>query len=440
MIFSVFLSLLIVKLHAAEQDCCDPCADCLLEVDTLQNHNNIYAPITIGSGVFNYTAAPFGMASSTGQDGWFNSTTAAPYSITSNEQYELIRGCNEFVAEAVLTFSSQLVVGSVTSPFGFNQDPMYGAGFFGVVSREEGWTFQFLLTNSRVYAMIQRSAAMPPSITNNAEYFTYIIPVACRRPKDINQYRIILKASDQALWFQIDGKDVLSLCHPGRPPIDRRFLVSETGGYTYQSGFPTVVRIALGFTVIPRGFPNAVCQQTIFNQSEDNLFSAKGVCCQYAPWQDPSEYLIAMKMRYYELQVLQAFCGRTCPTACCPDCHESPNPCRIPMPESSSCEACSSSYESRRSSSSSSLSSCGRGVQVRTPSESHQYSCGSRCMPHPHVEFPLYNVEDNHYGRGHLKPASMAVWLGNHAAAARRRARRPDQGCCGRVVSRNLHW
>lgn len=437
MILTALTLLLLSKVFAEEQDCCDPCADCLLEVDTLQNHNIIDSPITIGTGFFDYSAAAYGSASSTGQDGWFNSTTAAPYSITSNEQYELLRGCNEFVAEAVLTFSSQLVDGSVTSPFGINQDPMYGSGFFGVVSQEEGWTFQFLLTNSRVYAMIQRTASTPPSITNNAEFFTYIIPVACRRPKDINQYRIILKAAVQALWFQIDGKDVLSLCHPGRPPIDQKFLVSQSGGTTYQSGFPTAVRIALGFTVIPQGFPNAVCQQTIFDQSEDSLFCAKGVNCQYAPWQNPSEYLILMKMRYYELQVLQAFCGRTCPTACCPDCNANPNPCRIPQPESSSCESCSSSSSSssRRSSSS---SSCGRRVQVRTPSESHHNSCSSEC--NPHIEFPLYNMQDDHHGRGHRKPASMAVWLGNHAAAARRRARRPDQGCCGRVVSRDLHW
>lgn len=430
------LLLLVSSAFSAEQDCCDPCADCLLEVDTLQNHNNIYAPITIGDGFFDYSPEPYGSASSTGEDGWFNSTTAAPYSITSNEQYELIRGCNEFVAEALLTFSSQLVDGTVTSPLGINQDPMYGAGFFGVISQEEGWTFQFLLTNARVYAMIQRSASSPPSSTNNAEYFTYIIPVACRRPKDINMYRIILKASDQALWFQIDGKDVLSLCHPGRPPLDQKFLVSQSGGYTYQSGFPTAVRIALGFTVIPRGFPNAVCQQTLFNQAEDSLYCSKSVNCQYAPWQDPSEYLIAMKMRYYELQVLQAFCGRSCPTACCPDCNANPNPCRIPEPESSSCESCSSSSDSRSSSRSS--SSCGRRVQVRTPSDSHHNSCSSECKPH--IEFPLYNMQDGHYGTGHRKPASMAVWLGNHASAARRRARRPDQGCCGRVVSRNLNW
>lgn len=427
----LFPLLLALHLIAADNECCNPCQDCLQEVQVLQDHNNLYAPLSIGPGITQYSALPYGQASSTGQDGWFNSTTAAPYSIQSNEVYGMYGGCREFIVEAVLTFSSQLVQGEVTSPMGFNQDPMYGAGFFGVVEDTGPWTFAFLLTNTRVYAMIRFQPTTPPSPTNNARIFTYLVPVACRKPKDINQYRLVLRPGQQTVWFQRDSKNLLHVCHPGRPPLSPAFLVAE-GGSTPQNGFPLAVRVALGLMVQPRGWPHGVCQHAIFNQETESVYTFAGCGCEYAPWQDPSEYLIGMKLRYFELQVLQTFCGQECPGACCVGCDYDSNPCNIPRRQySSSSSSSSHHHHHRRKHSSSSAGDCN---PVRTPSQAGRQGCACdrndaddwrtrqlQIGPSFHTDSSS-SIDSSSEATWLQKPRTVqAAWFGNHAREARRR-------------------
>lgn len=433
---------LLLQAVVGDNECCNPCQDCLQEVDVLQDFNNLYAPLSIGDQILQYSALPYGQASNPGQDGWFNSTTAAPYSIVSNEVFGLYGGCHEFIVQAVLTFSSQLLQGEVTSPLGFNQDPMYGAGFFGVVEEGGPWTFAFLLTNTRVYAMIRFQPTTPPTVTNNVRIFTYLVPVACRRPKDINQYRLILRPGLQTVWFQRDSKDLLRICHPGRPPLSPAFLVAE-GGSTPQNGFPFAVRTSLGLMVQPRGWPHGVCQKAIFNQETDNIYTFNGCGCEYAPWQDPTEYLIGLKLRYFELQVLQTFCGKECPGPCCAGCDYDSNPCNIPRRESSSSDS-SSDHPCRRQSSSSS-DDCN---PVRTPSQRRLGNNGCACNrdqggwsarqlqigPSFHTDSSSYSSDSSATWK--QKPVTLgAAWFGAHAREARRRKQRR-----ARLVAHNYVW
>ncbi len=420
----MLLPLIILTLIKADDGCCgDACRDCIQEVETFQEYNPLYAPITFGTSLLDYSLIR-GQGSSLGTDGWFNSTTANPYYTLSNEKYALptLDKCSEFAADAILTFSSQLLEGQITSPLGINQDPMYGSGVFGLVDIASGWEFKFLLTNTRVFAVLSHQRVGPPSITNNLFTFTYAIPIACRRPKDINQYRLILRPSIQAVWFQIDGKDRLRVCHPGRPPIAEKFLIAQNGGDTYQNGFPSVVQVALGFEVQPQGHPNAACQQAIFDYGKESIYEAKGTCCEYAPYQDPAEYLIGLKMKYFELNVVQTFCGQECPGPCCPGCDEIT--CNRPIVTSSSCSSsCSSS-----SSSSSSL------CKPPTDSNSSSY-CNNRFDPHEALRSPNAPV----FSQAPIRTPEnipQAVWFGGHARSARRRARRHNQGCAGTVVAR----
>jgi len=447
---AILLSALMIAQISADGGCCSPCADCQLEVDILQNHNNIYAPLTVGSGFFDYTADVNGQASSTGADGWFNSTTAAPYSIKSNEVYALLAGCNEFIAEAVLTFSSQVIQGTIESPLGINQDPMYGAGFFGIVDATGEWTFDFVLTNARVFARLAFQRVGVPSPTDSARSFTYLIPVACRRPKDINQYRIILNPAQQSVWWQVDSKDVLKVCHPGRPAPSQAFLVAESGN-TLQNGFPSAVKIALGLMVQGRGWPNAACQQTIFDQQEQNLYTYPGCACEYAQYQDPSSYLIEMKLRYFELQVMQAYCGKECPGGCCPGCNADPNPCHRPLPEPSESSS-SVHYQRRRKLSSSSSSLCN---PVRTPSQSRHGQCNVNDyedlrrrqlqMTPLHISsgsasyFDSSSSTSSSEGIRHHGPVGPSAWFGNHAREARRRFKKPGKPY-GTLVAHDWIW
>lgn len=108
----------------------------------------------------------------------------------------------------VLNFQSTLVNGTVDSPLGSNSDPIYGCMLAGPFN--DGQAFLFILTNTKVYALIAGEGL-------------FAIPIADRIATDYNTYTVVVKRSQQKVLFRINNVDKLEV--PGTCGIDPKFAL-----------------------------------------------------------------------------------------------------------------------------------------------------------------------------------------------------------------------
>jgi len=205
--------------------------------------------------------------------------------LISNAMYGMPLVNGGVQVKGTFNFEADFISGTVQSPLGFDQDPFYATGVFGMVATttQGTWQMVFLVTNTKIYAMYRFDT------TAGANYFRYIIPVANRTPDEFATYSVTLE-SNLAVSWRINDVEVLRIFPPNQP-IDGRFETGVGSPLILTTNFitPTQVQMVFGATRIdpilrpsdPQNFRFA-CQRTLFNQCSQSLRNAYGSTCQYA--------------------------------------------------------------------------------------------------------------------------------------------------------------
>lgn len=262
-----------------------------------------------------------------------STTSDRPAIIVSEQGYDLVDG-GAIQVKARFSFRSDLVSGVVNSPLGYNEDPFYSAGIFGLARQDpDRREMYFVITNNKVYAYL--------SYTNSNNLSArYLIPVADKTVDTVYTYSVTL-SSDYALSFRIDDKEVLRIFPLGRP-IDPRFDIGINSGQAADPNLvvPNPVNMIFGLTKLeftnvqdPDVVPRTACQRTLFKQCRQNLRNAFGSNCQYA---DPSVYssgnpIFAMEMDFEEISGVSYMIDGGCPVI--PGCAPKPVTCPQVKPE-----------------------------------------------------------------------------------------------------------
>lgn len=212
-------------------------------------------------------------------NGW-HSDTLTDYK--SNKLFTIPEGCGESLqVSAILT--TKIIInttGSITSPLGLDQDPYYGYGLLGF-SDLSGWSFQFWITNTKVYAYYAR-APLTQTIGNFYTSFAYLVPVADREVDSYDEYQVSLSKDSRSVSYRMNGFELLKIDKVGTR-IDDKFLIADYGGYFDNEAFPeevyAVTNTSRDITIGP--VPHAACQRTLYYHCLDNIRNAKRTECQY---------------------------------------------------------------------------------------------------------------------------------------------------------------
>lgn len=320
--------------------------------------------------------------------------TAAPMVLGSNAVYPLpLYGTWQL--QAAMSFAASNPTGTITSPFGYAQDPFYGQGFFGGVDLTDGWNLGFALTNTKIYAVYAR---LPTSqtIINNYFSFVYYVPIAQRSSSIVNTLGLVINKQQNTVSWRADGFELLRITRPGQAIADK-FRVGDFGGAVADVGLPSSLQIAIGvMRAQANGVPHSACQNAIFQACAENIDCAFRTLCQYANIQTAPPYGLDYTAAFNYISVIeqvpvltcydQAKCPQvssscSCDTArpCCTSSSDWPSSCSStnsticqPCPPCPIYPCCSSSSSSCSSSSSS--SSCS--------SSSSSSSSSTFCPPH----------------------------------------------------------
>jgi hypothetical protein len=99
-------------------------------------------------------------------------------------------------------------------------------GSTATLDLETGMVFDFMITNTEIYAFYERL----PAAGSTYAAFSYAVPVAARTPAKKDTYQISLdKAGTRAVW-KLNGKKVLSVNRIGTLALDRKYLLIDAGG------------------------------------------------------------------------------------------------------------------------------------------------------------------------------------------------------------------
>lgn len=132
-----------------------------------------------------------------------------------------------------------------------------------------GIGFGWVQTNSRVYVHVGRQFLRPGSFEKPYAVFNSFIPVAYRKPSDVNQMDIIFDGYEKKVHFELDGKRVYTW-HKVGYRTDARFITLEEGGPDVEV-WPLNLPITVGtFNFLAM---QATCTGAIFNGCE-----LKGKC------------------------------------------------------------------------------------------------------------------------------------------------------------------
>jgi hypothetical protein len=124
--------------------------------------------------------------------------------------------------------------GTAGHPFGAgvadpDDDLRLGSVAANGIDFETFMVFDFFFTNKRVYAFYERLPFGRGPVLGNYAAFSYMIPVADRRPDDWHHTRMAYdRAAGTFRWF-LDGDEVFAVDRIGRR-IDREYLTIDHGG------------------------------------------------------------------------------------------------------------------------------------------------------------------------------------------------------------------
>jgi hypothetical protein len=173
-------------------------------------------------------------------------------------------GLSGFDAAAGQELSFEAIIsgqtfGTAAHPFGGvvtldPDDPRLAAVAMSVVDFESSIEFDFLLTNSRIYALYARSplGRSSPEGANYYAAFTYVIPLAERELSDWHRLEIAYDNSAGTMRWIIDNREVFRVNTIGRR-IDRHYLMFDHGGNEADVS-PNQLTAGMGMFTLLDGF------------------------------------------------------------------------------------------------------------------------------------------------------------------------------------------
>lgn len=267
-----------------------------------------------GTGLKDYShfpKAPYGSF----QGGHFRANNTHPGQLVSNELFP-VPSDDPIFLEGALSFESRLTAGMLAdAPLGYDEDYFYGHGTVGFVDAgSAGWSFQFFLTNRKVYAVYGRF----PDQVDRVYGFMYAVPVASRRPRTVNTCAVVLSRRLRRVWYYVDGRLVLEVNRLGQL-LSSRFQFAERSGKAIDIAgagcgewgceFPQAVRVLIGNGVVrANAIPHTACQRTLLKRPDATpQFVPRSVRCKYnpKPTQPFSTFTIDMTSDFRFLNVVR---------------------------------------------------------------------------------------------------------------------------------------
>jgi hypothetical protein len=252
--------------------------------------------------------------------GVVQSQTLAPLAFQSEAPFALpLWGTLE--ARAAFSFEAAYLSGSVDSPLGWEEDPVYASATFGLRGGTSAvtYTFAFVVTNKMIYARYSRAPGSP----TDGYTFDYLIPIARRSPEDISTYAVVLDDQKQSASWRVDDKELLYIS-PAGTTIDPKFEIGGTLGTGLGTAMSGAYYLIFGNPQINPATQNP-CQGTVFRQCAESIEFARLARCKRAPTVDPLASNFLMTSVYRSIQVVQWAITPGCPVE--PYCAARPVTC-----------------------------------------------------------------------------------------------------------------
>jgi hypothetical protein len=154
---------------------------------------------------------------------------------------------NHFTSHGVLGFEAEpghelacearvsgQIFGTHGHPFGAavadpDADPRLGAVATSAFDIETFMIFNFLVTNTRIYAFYEHPTFARGSAYGNYAGFTYAVPVLARSPYDRHDLKIAYDKSRGTVRWLVNGVEVFRVTEIGKR-IDRQYMLLDRGG------------------------------------------------------------------------------------------------------------------------------------------------------------------------------------------------------------------
>lgn len=132
-------------------------------------------------------------------------------------------------------------------------DVRLGSGVLFLHDLDNDLYFDWLITNDRIYARYARDT-LARAATPGYASFVFIVPVAERRPCDMNMLRVKLDSVNKSAHWFVGGHEVFKVTQVGKFLKDRNFMTQDLGG-VQTLAFPTSVRISFGAVTLLDNYP-----------------------------------------------------------------------------------------------------------------------------------------------------------------------------------------
>lgn len=312
------------------------------------------APLVIGDGInaFKWINCP--CFTGVFEGGLLQTTADEPGLLSSNQAYLIPRSGEVQLSGTMRFFDKMAGSCNTTDMINMNENPFYGYGSLSAVDGATGWTFGFILTNYKIYAVYGRNAGRPDAYSTAYNFpFTYLVPVAPRWPGALYRYALVFNAGTKSVSYRINDRERLYLDRIGQG-LDRKFLVQTNvpSPDACPDSYPESFRIVLGNGRLLETAPGneRVCQLALFDQCAESVYRAAATNCTYGAIPRPFDRAVQLTSVFLELSVVawdDAFncreqaCRFDCRVPACPrqDCLSS---ARCSSSSSFACPASSS--------------------------------------------------------------------------------------------------
>lgn len=197
------------------------------------------------------TANPYFLKYPQGRLG--NQFNSVKYFLENSKPYVVPTG-GKLVVECVLqaeTFNTD------RSPFPANivntNDARLAAGGLFLHDWAHDLSFDWILTNDRVYARYARDAA-PGSSTGGYAGFAYLVPVVERQPCDSHSLRIEVDGASREVRYYVGDRPVLIIGRVGFRMADPTYMTLDLGGEE-RDVFPSQLNVGIGASTQLHNYP-----------------------------------------------------------------------------------------------------------------------------------------------------------------------------------------
>lgn len=135
-------------------------------------------------------------------------------------------------------------------------DVRMAAGVYMVYDMDTGFSFEYFLTNDRVYVGYTRTSLARTEVNDYAA-FTFLIPVKMRKPCDWHRLKIVLDSEHKTVTWILDKRQVFVVNKVGYR-LSRQFMVVDIGGNELPA-FPKKIQYGFGSMTMLDAYP--ACQK-----------------------------------------------------------------------------------------------------------------------------------------------------------------------------------